>query len=71
MTSAGYEIRIKGHLGDRIATAFDGFDVSTETVLRTEVHDQAMLHAALKKIRDLGLVLVDVQRIGERADPEH
>jgi len=57
-----YEIRIKGSVGDRIAHAFEGFDVSTETVLRAEVADQAVLHRALKKINDLGLVLVDVQR---------
>jgi hypothetical protein len=60
-----YEIRIKGHVGDRIAGTFEGFDVSTETVLRAEVCDQATLHRALKQIRDLGLVLVDVQRISE------
>jgi hypothetical protein len=62
MSGSEYEIRIKGHVGDRIANAFEGFDVSTETVLRAEVSDQAVQHRALKKISDLGLVLVDVQR---------
>ena len=62
MSGSEYEIRIKGHVGDRIANAFEGFDVSTETVLRAEVSDQAVLHRALKKISDLGLTLVDVQR---------
>lgn len=62
MSGSEYEIRIKGHVGERIAHAFDGFEVSTETVLRAEVADQAVLHRALKKISDLGLVLVDVQR---------
>jgi hypothetical protein len=65
MTAPMYEIRIKGHIGDRVARAFEGFEVSTETVLRAEVIDQDALHQALEKIRDLGLVLVDVQRLGQ------
>jgi hypothetical protein len=67
VSASEYEIRIKGHVGDRIAGTFDGFDVSTETVLRAAVCDQATLHRALKQIRDLGLVLVDVQRVSDPA----
>jgi hypothetical protein len=67
VSGSEYEIRIKGHVGDGIARSFEGFDVSTETVLRAEVRDQAMLHRALKQIRDLGLVLVDVQRVSDAA----
>jgi adenylate kinase family enzyme len=67
MTGAAYEIRIKGHIGDRLAQAFEGFEVSTETVLRAQVEDQATLHRALEKIRDLGLLLVDVQCVSDSA----
>lgn len=62
MSRTEYEIRLKGSVGDRIAHAFEGFEVSTETVLRAELADQATLHRALEKINDLGLTLVDVQR---------
>jgi hypothetical protein len=63
---AEYEIRIKGAIGERVAIAFEGFEISTETVLRAEVPDQAMLHRALEQISDLGLVLVDVQRVSDK-----
>lgn len=68
MSVAEYEIRIKGAIGERVATAFEGFEVSTETVLRAEVSDQAMLHRALEQISDLGLVLVDVQRVSDKTE---
>jgi hypothetical protein len=68
VTASEYEIRIKGHIGAQVAQSFDGFEVLAETVLRGAVCDQAALHQALKKIRDLGLVLVDVQRMGEPSE---
>lgn len=59
-----YEIRIKGHLADRWADWFGGLAISLEedgnTLLTGPVVDQAALHGLLKKVRDLGLILLSV-----------
>ena len=59
-----YKIRIKGHLDERWSEWFDDMTISLEengeTLLTGPVADQAELHGLLKKIRDLGLVLVSV-----------
>ena len=61
-----YEIRIKGHLGDRWADRFEGMTFAHEsdgtTLLCGPLVDQAALHGLLNGIRDLGLVLVSVQQ---------
>jgi hypothetical protein len=60
-----YRIRIKGHVGVDWSTWFDELIVehtdAGETVLRGEIPDQTALHGVLMKIRDLGLVLVEVK----------
>jgi hypothetical protein len=62
-----YQIRIKGHLGGQWAAWFGGMSVSLEdngeTVLTGFVLDQAALHGLLKKVRDLGLHLVALNRL--------
>ena len=62
-----YEIRIKGHLDDRWAAEFDGLTITREgngdTRLTGLVIDQAALHGLLKKVRDLGMLLISVNRI--------
>ena len=62
-----YEIRIKGHLNDRWAGWFEGLtltrDANGETRLTGIVADQSVLHGLLKKVRDLGMPLVSVNRI--------
>ena len=62
-----YEIRIKGHLDNRWAEWFEGFTITLEdngeTLLSGEVIDQSALHGLLKKVRDLGLPLLSVNRI--------
>ena len=62
-----YEIRIKGHLADRWAGRFGGLTITLEedgnTLLTGPVVDQAALHGLLKKVRDLGLPLISVNRI--------
>ena len=67
-TPARYEIRIEGHLGSSWSSWFDGLAIhhedSGETVLSGPVVDQAALHGVLMKIRDLGLPLVAVKRMG-------
>ena len=62
-----YEIRLKGHLGDRWADWFEGLTITREdngdTLLTGPVVDQAALHGLLKKVRDLALPLVSVMRV--------
>jgi len=61
-----YEIRIRGHLDDRWADWFESMAITLEdngdTVLTGPVVDQAALHGLLKKVRDLGLPLLSVNR---------
>jgi hypothetical protein len=61
-----YVIRVKGHLDERRMHWFEGLEISLdpngETILSGPVIDQAALHGILNRIRDLGLLLVLVQR---------
>lgn len=63
-----YEIRIRGHLDDGWAAWFEGLTLTLQgdgdTLLAGPVADQAALHGLLKKVRDLGMPLVSVVRIG-------
>ena len=68
MSDAGrYEIRIRGHLGSRWATWFDGMTLTAvsdgTTVLEGPVVDQAALHGVLHKVRDTGLPLLSVNQV--------
>ena len=62
-----YEIRIKGHLDDRWVDWFEGLSITLEedgnTLLSGPVIDQAALHGLLRKVRDLGMPLLSVNRI--------
>ena len=62
-----YAIRLKGHLGREWAGWFGGLTVTQEengnTLLTGPVSDQAELHGLLKKVRDLGIPLLAVNRI--------
>jgi hypothetical protein len=66
-----YEIRVKGSLEPRWSDWFDGFTVTQqgidETLLTGPVADQPALHGLLAKIRDLGLPILTVSRIRDRA----
>jgi len=63
-----YEIRLKGRLDARWVAWFDGLGLTHEgdgiTVIHGPVADQAALHGLLSKVRDLGLPLVSVTRVG-------
>ncbi len=63
-----YEIRIKGHLEGRWAVWFEGLTLTLEengdTLLTGPVIDQAALHGWLRKVRDLGMDLIAVTRVG-------
>ena len=61
-----YQIRIKGHLGHQWTDWFEGLTITLEengeTLLTGPVVDQAALHGLLKKVRDLGMPLLSVNR---------
>ena len=62
-----YQIRIKGHLGGQWTDWFGGLTITLEdngdTLLTGPVVDQAALHGMLKKVRDLGMPLISVNRV--------
>ena len=62
-----YQIRIKGHLSHQWTDWFEGLTITLEedgnTLLIGPVIDQAALHGLLKKVRDLGMPLISVNRI--------
>jgi hypothetical protein len=61
-----YEIRVEGHLDREWSDWFEGLSVTAEregtTLLSGPVADQAALHGLLRRIRDLGMPLVSVDR---------
>ena len=64
---AQYEIRVAGVLDSRWAAWFGGLQVSAEgdeTVIHGLLADQPALHGLLTRIRDLGLCLISVRRLG-------
>ncbi|MEI7849940.1 MAG: hypothetical protein WCK35_29370 [Chloroflexota bacterium] len=62
-----YQIRIKGQLGNQWTDWFEGLTITLEedgnTLLTGPVVDQAALHGLLKKVRDLGMPLLSVNRV--------
>jgi hypothetical protein len=66
-----YEIRLKERLDDHWTSWFEGLkltaDPQGETVISGPVPDQCALLCVLRKIHDLGLTLISVQRrLGKR-----
>ena len=62
-----YEIMIKGHLDHQWTDWFEGLTITLDpdgnTILTGPVVDQAALHGLLKKVRDLGMPLVSLNRM--------
>ena len=62
-----YQIRIKGHLGREWTDWFEGLAITLEdngeTLLTGPLIDQAALHGLLRKVRDLGVPLLSVNRV--------
>ena len=62
-----YQIRLKGHLGRQWTDWFGGLTITLEangdTILTGPVVDQAALYGLLRKVRDLGLPLVEVIQV--------
>jgi hypothetical protein len=67
MGSAYYRIRVEGVLSGLWSDWFEGLrvisDVPGQSSISGLIADQAALHGVLAKVRDLGLVLVEVRRI--------
>mgnify|MGYP001202717847 FL=1 len=62
-----YQIRLKGHLGHLWTAWFEGLTITLEgngyTLLTGTVTDQAELYGLLRKVRDLGIPLLSVNRV--------
>ncbi|GAB4457458.1 MAG: hypothetical protein Fur0044_50930 [Anaerolineae bacterium] len=62
-----YQIRLKGHLGRQWTDWFEGLTLTLEangdTLLTGPVADQAALFGLLRKVRDLGLPLIEVIQV--------
>ena len=62
-----YQIRLQGHLGSEWTDWFEGLTITqednSETLLTGSVVDQAALHGLLRKVRDLGMPLISVNRV--------
>ena len=62
-----YQIILQSHLSRQRSDWFDGFAITLaehgQTILTGPIIDQAALHGLLKKIRDLGIPLISVNRL--------
>jgi hypothetical protein len=62
-----YQIQIEGHLGQQWVDWFEGLTITLQedgmTLLTGPVTDQSALFGLLKKVRDLGIPLVSVNRV--------
>jgi len=70
-----YQIRIEGHLDAQWADWFSGLTITLEengnTLLTGSIVDQAALFGLLKKVRDLGMPLISLNRVEpDRSDIE-
>lgn len=70
-----YQIRIEGHLDDQWTSWFGGMTITLkengDTLLTGPVADQAALFGLLKKIRDLGLPLISIDRVDTKSNIEN
>jgi hypothetical protein len=63
-----YRIRLEGQLDQCWSEWFDGMTISSnsdETIIAGLVVDQPALYGLLKRVRDLGLPLIGVERVRE------
>ena len=73
-----YQIRVRGWIGERWATWFDGMGITYEgtqdnasvTVLTGLVDDQAALRSILTRIWDLNLAVISVNQVKTDATSE-
>jgi hypothetical protein len=71
-TQPVYRICVQGRLSQTGAAWFEGFTLTVDettspslTYLQGPVIDQAELYGLISRIRDLGLTLITLQRMGE------
>lgn len=68
-----YQIRVRSHLGPEWTDWFEGLTITLEedgnTLLTGSMLDQAALYGLLKKVRDLGLLLVSVNPVQFHQNP--
>lgn len=61
-----YEIRVQGHLNPLWQDSFEGLTITLEedgnTCLTGSIVDQSALHGVIKRIRDLGMPLIEIKR---------
>jgi hypothetical protein len=63
-----YRVVVHGEFGDLLSTAFDDVSVSTgegKTVLVAAVRDSQELYGLLDRLRDHGVEIEEVSRLGE------
>jgi hypothetical protein len=63
---ASHEIRVRGHLGQTMRTAFPELRVrfdGDDTVLSGALSDQAAIYGVIAAIEALGLELIEVRRV--------
>jgi hypothetical protein len=64
-----YQVRVKGTFDERWSEWFGGLTITpqagNEILLMGTVTDQIALHGLLARIRDLGLPLLSVRRVGD------
>ncbi len=74
LTPAAYQIKLQGQLDESWSAWFEGMAISLEkdaagysiTVLRGTLADQPALYGLLSRIRDMGLLLLSVERSDSR-----
>ena len=71
--TARYEIRVSGHLDERLTTSlpphFSTEFSPAETVLHGEGVDQSALHGVLDRLEQLGIELLEVRRLPDEDPP--
>ncbi|HCY87475.1 MAG TPA: hypothetical protein DHV36_20240 [Desulfobacteraceae bacterium] len=71
---AKYRITVKGVLGNQWLNWFAGMSIESKgssTIITGLVPDQSALHGLIAKVRDLGLPLIRVERLGENRKKEN
>lgn len=65
-----YQIRVKGHLDDALASWFEGLTISNQedgdALLTGHIQDQSALHGILNRISNLGLTLISVNVLAQQ-----
>lgn len=68
-SGSSYVLRVKDHLETHWLTFFEGWSINNlengEVLLTNSCIDQAGLHGALNKIRDLNLTLISVYKLSD------